>query len=354
MAPKRLAFIALTCGLLTLAGVTLYQNRLINQTSAYLLEAKDAQIGLRDLKLSQISEDLAQKKADLDKKQTELDKASSDLVSKLKELDSAQKKIKSQEAQISTNSAELTKLRNRPPLFSFRVDATNLAEAEAKKNAVRQVVTDAYDAIIDVAGQPYLLHEVTIQFVDSFSIPTAAAETEITNTSQGLSVTIRLKDFDRNSFGDVNGLIHELSHTFDGLAYLNPIAYTEGKAVATADAVMEKMITAGTIPSFKPLYVRISAHEYSTTNLTLPSDDALFYSSGDVAKYYQIVGYGWLQLYRSDNGFFKSFNDKLFAQKRNGIEITGSMVKDLIKQSISQVNNAPIDSWLETKAFALQ
>lgn len=345
--------IAATLGLLTLTGLALYGNQINAQTSQSLLEAKDAQLTQKDALLSDVQKDLAAKSDELAKKREEVDKATQELAQKLKELESAQKKIASQQSEISTNSQELSNLRKRPPLFAFNVVSTQLSDAVAKKTAVQQVVKDAYDICRSVYGEPYLLNQVTIEFVDSFSNPNAAAETEISNGPSGLKVTIRLKDFDKTKFNDVNAVVHELLHSFHGLSTLNRMAYEEGITVAATDAIMEKLISSGKIQSFDPLYVRISSSAYASTSLTLPSSDEAFYTSSDVAQMYQIAGYGWLELYRENSDFFKQFNEKIYAQKRDGNEITDSMVKDTIKSIVSRVNGQPTDTWLQTKAFAL-
>ncbi len=340
--------------LLIIAGTSTVLTRLTTVTSNFLLEAKDIELDRQNRQLAKVKTELSSAQNEIETKKAELAKATESLNAKLKELDTAQKKIKSQESQIAANSTELSKLRNRPPLFSFKVDATKLVNSETKKEEIKQVVTDAYDVIADVYGVPYLLHSVTINLVDSLSNPNAGAETEISNGPNGLSLTIRLTDFDRNSFNDVNGVIHELIHTFHGLAILNPIAYEEGITVAAADAVMEKLIASGKTPSFKPLYVRMSKEEYASTSLFLPQNDAQFYASADVGQYYQIAGYGWLQLYRSDTAFFRRFNEKIYNHKKNGTEITQQLVLDTVRQVISSAGGMSISDWLATRAFVLK
>lgn len=350
---RAIAAIAAAAGLLTVAGLGLASGYLEATTASRELAARDATIQLRESQLSRSQGQLKQKEADLAQIQAKLDGATKDLAAKLADLKTAQRKIESQEAQISANSGELAKLRLRPPLFSFRVSNGNLTDSEVKKASVKQVVTDAYDAITAIYGQPYLLHEIVIDFVDRFSNPSAAAETQITNGKDGLSVTIRLKDFDRNSFTNVNSLIHELIHTFHGLATFEPIAYEEGIAVATADAVMTELITQGKIPSFKPLYVRLSGDDYAATTLRLPADDDSFYTSPDVGRYYQIAGYGWLRLYQARKDVFKTVNESIYSSKRQGAGISGDLVRDAVARAIDQVYGQPIAGWLTTKAFAL-
>lgn len=304
-------------------------------------------------KTLKIEADLKETQAAFDAKKAELDAISADLTKKAEELASAQKKIKSQESQLSANAAELSRLRDRPPLFSFRVDSSTVTNVEQKKEDVKQLVTDAYDVITEIYSKPYLLSSVTISFVESFSNENAAAEISIANTSKGIELTIRIKDFDKNSFNDVNSIIHEVIHSFHGIAVLDPVAYEEGIVVAATDVVMEKLRTQGKILNFSRLYIRINGSEYANTSLTLPSSG--FYDSSDTSMYYQIAGYGWYQIYKADSKFFVNFNEKLYEKKRNGEEITQELVKQTIKEAYSgSVSGQSIDAWLQTKAFALR
>lgn len=352
---RKILIVTLFIGLVTITVTSWYVNWLSQQTNQLLLSAKDAQIELAQIKLKTAQGLVISKQSEIDTKLAELSKANQELTTKLRELDSAQKKIKAQEAQISNNASELSKLRNRPPLFNFSVKATNLTDADKKKADIERLVTDAYDVIVDVYGLPYLLHSVTIQLVDAFSNPQAAAETQISNGPDGLAIIIKLKDFDRTSFNDLNSLIHELIHTFHGLATLTPVAYEEGITVAATDVVFKQLMADGKVPNFEPLYIRTSSHGYQTSPLTIPSSDGDFYSSSDVIDYYQLAGYGWLQLYESDKQFFKKFNEIVYTNKRDGNSISQSFSLGAIERSVSSlVNGQPISSWLQTKAFALR
>lgn len=339
--------VAISLASAVIVGFSSYTTaRLATITTNYLLESKDAQIGLEQAKIKRFNQELASAKK-------ELETATHELSTKLKELSDAQKKIKSQEAQISANANELSRLRSRPPLFSFKVDATSLTDSATKQKNIQEIVTTAYDVVSDLYGLPYLLHSVTINLVDSLSNPNAGAETEIKNGPDGLSLTIRLTDFDRNSFNDVNGVIHEIIHTFHGLAVLSPVAYEEGITVAATDIVMEKLIARGKIPSFSPLYIRISASEYANSSLRIPSSDTAFYSSADASEFYQLEGYGWRELYRSNSNFFRDFNEKIYTKKRSGIEITDSLVRATIAEVVTKVSGQSVNEWLNTKAFTL-
>jgi hypothetical protein len=292
-------------------------------------------------------DELTLKSSELDTKKIELNKTNQDLTQKIKELNSAK-------SQLTANAAELSKLRSRPPLFSFKVESSSIANIEQKKEDLKQVVTDAYDVMVDVYSQPYLLSSVTITFVDSFSNPNAGAEIVISNGSQGLQLTIKIKDFNKNDFNDVNAIIHEITHSFHGLAVLDPVAYEEGITVAATDAMMARLIALGKIPHFSPLYVRISSGDYANSSLSLPRNNNQFYSSNNTGDYYQLAGYGWYELYKADSGFFKKFNEKIYTTKRDGKEITETVVKDTLKSVVTgPVQGQSVDSWLQTKAFAL-
>lgn len=196
------------------------------------------------------------------------------------------------------------------------------------------MVTAAYDTIEELYGLPYLLHSVTITFVDNFSNDKASGEIVITNSDEGLALDIHLKDFDKNSFAPVNTMIHEVVHSFHGLAVLEPVAFEEGITVAITDAVMKKMIAAGTIPSFSPLYIRLSQSEYQSmmSSLSIPRSTNSFYNSDDVVDFYQVLGKAWYTLYEADSGFFKKFNEKIYAKKQAGQEITEQLVLETIKE----------------------
>ncbi len=294
----------------------------------------------KDQKLAETIKELAVKQQELTNLSDQLATRKKELDAKTEELTTAQKQINDQKSQLSVNASELEKLRNRPPLFSFQVKSTQLTDAETKKAAVKQVVTDAYDMIQEVYGKPYLLQSITITFVDQFSNNKAAGEIVITNSDKGLALDIHIKDFNRDSFNDVNTLIHEVVHAFHGLAGLEPTAAEEGITVAVTDAVMERMIAAGTISHFSPLYIRITDSQYAeqSAEIQIPSDADQFYNSDQVASYYQILGKAWYQLYQQDKQFFSKFNEALYAKKRTGQEITDSLVQNTIKEVLPSAN----------------
>ncbi len=321
------------------------KDNILNQVSSQTGELKEEN--------KEVSAELGQKESELKSKQDQYTKLSSDYATKLKQLDAANKEIKEQQAKIAANSAEISALRSKPAVFSFVVSSSNISNVEQKKEDIKQIVTSAYDVIEDVYSQPYLLKSVTIEFVDSLSIPGAYAEVQISNSSQGLSITIRIKDFDKNNFDDVNAIVHEVIHAFHGIAALSTPAYEEGITVAASDAVLKKMIAQGKIQAFSPLYIRMSVSDYLSTSTTLPSGSS-FYTDSDAASYYQIAGIGWYEIYKADSNFFKTFNEKLYKKTRDGENVTASTLKSLIKESTSAtVNGKSIDEWLETKAFKL-
>ncbi len=318
-------------------------NLKIDQLHNTVLKAKTAE----DQKI------LSQKQDELKNKQAQLDKLTADYSAKLKEIDSANKQITSLQGQIDTTSAQLQKLRDVKPLFTFQIDNPNLSNVDQKKADVEDVVTAAYDEIQSIYSKPYLLHQVVIDFVQNMTIPGAYAETEVSNGPNGLSLTIRIRDFDKTNFMDVNSIIHEIIHSFHGLALMNPHAYEEGETVAASDAVMANLISQGKIQNFSPLYVRISNDDYLNSSLTLPSDDT-FYSGNDVAQYYQLAGYGWSAIYQADHNFFKTFNEKLYDKVRAGETVNATTIQQLIGQSTSAtIHGKSINDWLQTKAFKL-
>jgi Skp family chaperone for outer membrane proteins len=340
--------------LVSLSLALAYDRQVNSFISAVNLDAKDQLIASNQNTIDyyekqnkSVQAELEARNKELDAKKTELDKTNSDLTAKIKELNSAK-------SQLSSTASELSKLRERPPLFVFKVDS-NLTNVDQKKEDVKNLVTAAYDEIVSIYSKPYLLHSVTINFVNSFSNPNASAEIVIENGSDGLQLTIKIKDFDRNSFDDNNSIIHEIIHSFHGLAALETVADEEGITVAATDAVMSRLISQGKIPSFNPLYIRISSSDYASSSLTVPRDTTSFYTSSDTGKYYQLVGYGWYQLYKADPNFFKIFNEKMYASKRQGQDMTESLVRQNIVASVSgQISGKSVNDWLQTKAFVFR
>lgn len=250
------------------------------------------------------------------------------LVEKERSLAEAQNKLKQQESQLSSNSSELEKLRNRPPLFSFQ-NQSSQTDLEQQQAELKEVVTSAYDYIQDLYGKPYLLNEITITFVDNFSIAGASGEISIENGPGGISIDIHLKSFDKNSFQDVNTIIHEVIHGFHGVGVLEASALEEGITVAATDAVMERMIADGKLPKFSNLYIVLTNNQYTNWNnsLTIHEDANRFYGSPDISKIYQLVGKAWMNLYREDGLFFKKFNDAYYPSIQAGEKASTSLVR---------------------------
>lgn len=298
------------------------------------LVAKDKELAAKIEELTKKQAELKTLTDQLDAKRAELDTKAKQLEAKNAELTQAQKQIDDQKSQLSSNSDELAKLRNRPPLFSFVVKSTDQTNIEQQKEDVKALVTAAYDVIREVMGEPYNLRNVTITFVDQFSNPKANGEIVISNANGNFSIDIRLKKFDKNSFDDTNTVIHEIVHAFRGLASLDPAPFEEGSAVAVTDVVMAKLIAAGRMKNFSPLYIRLSEAEYAQKQATLsiPRSTSAFYGSDDVADYYQVLGKAWYKLWQQDSEFFKKFNDKLYARKNQGQDITEAMVLEIIRE----------------------
>ncbi|CAN5120422.1 hypothetical protein BH11PAT4_BH11PAT4_0260 [soil metagenome] len=275
------------------------------------------------------------------------------LVEKERSLAEAQNKLKQQESQLSSNSSELEKLRNRPPLFSFQ-NQSSQTDLEQQQAELKEVVTSAYDYIQDLYGKPYLLNEITITFVDNFSIAGASGEISIENGPGGISIDIHLKSFDKNSFQDVNTIIHEVIHGFHGVGVLEASALEEGITVAATDAVMERMIADGKLPKFSNLYIVLTNNQYTNWNnsLTIHEDANRFYGSPDISKIYQLVGKAWMNLYREDGLFFKKFNDAYYPSIQAGEKASTSLVRAKIASVRSSVQGVPIATYLsQNSAF---
>lgn len=277
-------------------------------------------------------------------KNTQLKQLNGDLATAKKDLGSAQKQlttlndqIKAQKSQLSSNSSELDALRTRPPLFKF-VSSTG-RDVSADEADVKEIVTKAYDAISTIYGKPYLLNQVKIEFADTLQIGGAVGEINIANSSSGIEITIKLLNFDKSSNEDVNTLVHELIHGFHGVAALESPALEEGMTVAATDAVLTKLSEQGTITDI-PSFITLSEEEANTLNSSLgpPSSGNAFYSSPKVGVYYQLAGWSWYQLYRSDHNFFKSFNEALYQKVQQGEAVTNDTVRNLITNSVSTVN----------------
>lgn len=249
------------------------------------------------------------------------------------QLSSVQTQLSQQQAQLSTNSKELQALRKRPPLFVF--DNSSIKDHAAEQASVKKLVNSAFDQIASFFGQPYLLHRVTISFVDTLSRGGTTAETEISNSSDGMSITIRLKSFDPNNYKDVNAVIHEVVHGFHGISVFMPVAYEEGMAVAAADLTMDKLQRSGDITTSERYLIGDEnlVDEYRR-EVTIPGDTDAFYAGGqDVAKRYQILGQTFFDLEKSDPGFMKTLNEKAYAVTASGKELNYATLKRLIAES---------------------
>lgn len=285
-----------------------------------------------------------------------LTSAESDLKTKTEALSQAQAQLKNQQDQLSANASELEELRNRPPLFSFQ-NKSSLGDVSAQESALRTVVTSAYDYIQAIYDRPYLLNQITITFVDSFSIPGASGEIEITNGPQGISIDIHIKDFNSSDFEDVNTIIHEIVHGFHGIAVLSNSAMEEGITVATTDAVMRNMIADNKLPQFSHLYLVTSEQLYQSynKNLTVHLNNDTFYNDPNIAKVYQLVGTAWYKLYNADPDIFKKFNAAYYPKIQKGQTVDAAGIRDIVASLIPSVNGTPIAQFLtDNKAFQPQ
>ena len=279
--------------------------------------------------------------------EAQLKKGEADLAAQTKQLSDAQAQVKSQQDQLTTNATELAKLRARPPLFSFQ-NQSNIANVDQKEADIRALVTSAYDYMQEIYGQPYLLNQITITFVDNFTIAGAAGEITIANGPSGINIDIHLKDFDNTSFQDKNTMIHEMAHGFQGIASNNDSALAEGETVAVTDAVMQRMIDDGKMQKFPNLYLIETPQQYTdwNKNIDIPANTNDFYSSPDIAKIYQVIGQAWMNLYNSDPTFFKRFNEAYYKHIQNGEAPSHDLAISVIKQVISTVNGTPIADYL--------
>jgi hypothetical protein len=253
---------------------------------------------------------------------------------------------------LTANSTELQQLRDRPPLFSFQ-NKSSLADIDQKKADIKAVVTATYSDIQLLYGKPYLLHSITITFVDNFTIAGASGEIQITNSNQGVSIDIHLKDFDKNNPDDVQTIRHEMIHGFHGVAVLNSSAQEEGITVATTDAVFNAMVQSGKLANTPP-YVGITEAQYQSYNSTyfVYLDNDKFYKDPNVSRVYQMIGYAWYKLYKQDKDFFKKFNDIYYARVQKGQKVDPAGVRDIIASIIPSVDGVPIATYLQTnRAF---
>jgi len=290
-------------------------------------------------------EDIAKKDARL----ADLDKQLSETTTQLASLNA---QVKAQASQIAQNSAELQALRDRPPLFKFE-SATSRNVAQAKAD-VEDIVTKAYTEIQNIYGAPYILHQVTIKFVDALSIPGAVGEIEISNSAEGISITIKITDFNKTDSENVDTIIHEIIHAFHGISALNAPVTEEGITVATTDAVMGKLATQGTIQAFSP-YVSLTDDEAANLNVSLgnPPGDSSFYNlpKETVQSYYELAGWSWQQIYQEDANFLKSFNEALYNKVSKGFSPTPAVVRTTIAEVKPAIRGMPTADWLATQVI---
>lgn len=303
----------------------------------------------------QKDQEIQTKNGELEQAKKDLEKSKTELIEIEKELSKQKAKISNQEAQLTANAAELSDLRDRAPLFSFQNSSGRNVDGAQKD--VEEVVKVAYDEIQSVYSRAYLLHSVTISFVEKLNNPKASGEIKISNGEQGLSIEIKLTDFDKNNFQSVNTVIHEVIHSFHGLATLDPVAYEEGITIAATDKVMQNLADQGKIPKFSNYYIHISDSQYGEYNadggFQVPSDRNGFYGE-KAATYYQVTGYAWRKLASADGNFYRNYNEKFYNKIRNGEKASKELVLSTIRETVSSVDGQSIDDFLNSnKAFAL-
>lgn len=305
------------------------------QTARYKEERDDAQASV------------AEKNQQLANLNTELSAKTKQLTEAEAQLASTNTKLKSQEAQLAANSSEISQLRGRPPLFSFQKTTTR--DVTSDEADVRAIVSAAYDTINTIYGSPYILHQIIINFVNQgdLDIPGASAQITITNSREGLTMEVKLPSFDKNSYENVNTIVHEIIHGFHGLAALDAPVMEEGITVAAADAVMSRLYQNGVI-SHSQSFISLTAEQASQLNssLTVPYASSAFYNMSNVGTYYNLSGWAWQQFYKTNNQFFIQFNASIYAKAINGVTLSPSVVRDTIKESISTVNGEGIDSFI--------
>ncbi len=331
-----------------MADVQQHQKELTAQ-----IETLTAARQLDQAKIQVQNQKLDEATASLNSIQEQLVGKTQELATTQLQLTQAQVQLEAQKNQLSQNATEIEQLRARPPLFSFQNKSSQLDIAQQQAD-VKELVTTAYDYMVKMYGQPYLLSAVKITFVDEFSIKGAAGEVVIKNTAKGIETDIHLKSFNKNSFQDVNTVLHEVTHSFHGVAVMQSSALEEGATVAATDALMKQMMTDGKIPTFSRLYLDLSDQEYEEYNSTLKvlADNQLFYTSQDVAKVYQLIGTAWLRFYSQDHDFFKKFNAAYYAKVQQGLQPTDTLIRETLLTVAPEVNGQSIQTYLATnRAF---
>jgi uncharacterized coiled-coil protein SlyX len=294
--------------------------------------------------------DLAQE--DIQKKDArlaDLDKQLSETTTQLATLNT---RLKTQESQLAKNSAELQALRSRPPLFKF--ESATARDVTQDKADVEAVVTKAFTAIEALYGQPYILHQITISFVDSLSIPGAVGEITIENSAEGISITIKITDFSKDDPECVDTIIHEIIHAFHGLAAFNAPVTEEGITVAATDSIMATLAAQGVIAASTP-FISLSDAEAASLNSTLgpPPADSSFYDlpKSTVQQYYELAGWSWQQLAQEDADFFRNFNEALYEKVANGNRPTPTLIRTLVSQVKPTVRGESTATWLTSQVI---
>ena len=285
--------------------------------------------------------------------QSEIDQKAKALADSEQQLHSAQAQLANQQDQLSKNADELKQLRNRPPLFSF-ANTTNLSDIAGQESDMKSLVTDAYPYIQAIYGQAYLLHQVTITFVNSFTIAGSDGEIVIENGPKGITMNIHVKSFHRSNPQDVETIIHELIHAQHGIAVVTTSALEEGMTVAATDAVTERMIADGKLPHYTNLYLTISDSDYQRLNkiLSIPADNTLFYQSPQISEIYQVIGLAWMKLYHENQSAFEKINEAYYPTVEKGGVADSATVLAAVRQVVPSVRGEPIDQFLsENRAF---
>lgn len=284
---------------------------------------------------------------DIQKKDARLADLDKQLAETTTQLASLSTKVKAQESQLAKNSAELQALRSRPPLFKF--ESATSRDVTQDKADVEAVVTKAYTAIEALYGQPYILHQITISFVDSLSIPGAIGEITIENSSEGISITIKITDFSKDDPECVDTIIHEIIHAFHGLAAFNAPVTEEGITVAATDSVMSTLAAQGVVGATAP-FISLTTDEAANLNATLgpPPADSSFYDlpKTTVRQYYELAGWSWQQLASGDANFYKNFNEALYEKVANGNRPTPALIRSLVTQVKPTFNGGNTADWL--------
>lgn len=349
----------MTLALMVASSVLVYAWQNSSLSSDAAVRDRERQISELKADNEKLSKQTQQDEASIQSQKTQIDQLGGQLKDIQSQLDTTTQQLKdagtqlqTQKDQLASNSTELQQLRDRPPLFSFE-NKSSLSNIEQKEADVREVVTNAYDYIQRLYGKPYLLHSITITFVDSFTIAGASGEIQISNSSQGVSIDIHLKDFDKNNPQDVETMSHEMIHGFRGLAVIDTSALEEGSTVAANQVVDSLMAQDGKAPH-STSYINLTPSEYQSYNnaLTIYADNTKFYHDPNISQVYQVIGYAWYQLYLADHNFFNKFNDAYYARVQRGQTVDPAGVRDIIASIVSQVGGVPIAQYLQNnKAF---